>query len=108
MAKPPPPATFAWTAGGLPTRAYAGGHCDNTVASDRGYQSNNPNVGIHVCPQCRRTTVFEGNDQSPGVAYGAPVKHLPTEVDQLYEQARLCCSAGAYTAAVLLLRKLLM
>jgi hypothetical protein len=36
------------------------------------------------------------------------VRHLPADVEALYEEARIAASAGAHTASVLSLRKLLM
>jgi hypothetical protein len=46
--------------------------------------------------------------QFPGVAAGSAVAELPSEIESIYNEARVCCSVGAYTAAVLSLRKLLM
>ncbi|MCQ9186515.1 DUF4145 domain-containing protein [Streptomyces sp. IBSBF 2953] len=47
-------------------------------------------------------------DQVPGVAPGRPVKHVPTDINGLYEEARTCAGAGSFTGSVLLCRKLLM
>ena len=47
-------------------------------------------------------------EQHPGVAFGNPVQNLPNDVSALYEEARACCAGSSYTAAVLVLRKLLM
>jgi hypothetical protein len=44
----------------------------------------------------------------PGIPFGQPVAHLPTDIEALYLEARRCTSASAYTASVLLCRKLLM
>ena len=42
------------------------------------------------------------------MAFGNPVQNLPEDVSALYEEARACCAESSYTAAVLVLRKLLM
>lgn len=44
----------------------------------------------------------------PAPKLGEVVKSLPGDVGQAYEEARSCTSAGAYTAAVMLCRKILM
>jgi hypothetical protein len=93
----------------LPARKFTCGHCDQGVASNRGWGTPHPTVtAIVLCPLCDRPTFFYGASQNPGVAFGRPVAELPDGINHLFEQARVCCSAGAYTGAVLLLRKLLM
>lgn len=49
-----------------------------------------------------------GSDQVPAASYGSAVKHLPTDIEQLYEEARSAVGAGSRTAAVMCCRKLLM
>jgi hypothetical protein len=47
--------------------------------------------------------------QHPTAAFGKPVSHLPSqEVEALYDEARNCMRVGAYTAAVMCCKKLLM
>jgi hypothetical protein len=47
--------------------------------------------------------------QVPGVTFGNPVKDIPEkDVETLYDEARRTAGTGAYTAAVLCGRKLLM
>jgi len=47
--------------------------------------------------------------QTPGVTFGSPVSDIPDVATQkLYDEARKCTGAGAYTAAILACRKLLM
>ena len=85
------------------------GFCDESVASERGYYTNaGEQVYIRICPLCKRPSFWEYGSQFPGVAFGSPVKSLPSDVETLYNEARECCSSNAYTGAVLLLRKLLM
>jgi hypothetical protein len=80
------------------------------VGPNFGFVTNGPlPLGIYICPNCNRPTFLdEGGKQFPGVPFGEPVQHVPANVEALYEEARVCTSAGAYTAAVLALRKLLM
>jgi len=44
----------------------------------------------------------------PGAAAGNQVKHTPKDIDSLYAEARDCHANSAYTACVLLCRKILM
>jgi uncharacterized protein DUF4145 len=110
MAKRPSlPANFGWTnPQGWTAAQYKCGWCDKSVAADKGYQSNFPQLSLRICPLCSRPTFLENQQQTPGIAYGSPVKELPADIEKIYEEARECCSHEAYTGAVLLLRKLLM
>ena len=89
------------------------GHCDANVGSTLGYQFQHEHHGSHwavirICPLCNRPTYFEGERQSPGVSFGGEVKNVSPEVGALYDEARKCTAASAYTAAVLSARKILM
>lgn len=46
--------------------------------------------------------------QFPGFIFGNPVEKLPQNIEALYNEARECVKANAYTASVLTCRKLLM
>lgn len=65
-----------------------------------------------ICPHCDMPTVIVRNGmarvQYPGEAYGRPVDSLPDDVSSVYDEMRKAYQAGAYTACVLLSRKLLM
>jgi hypothetical protein len=63
---------------------------------------------ILLCPQCAKPTFFEGGKQMPGVAYGKPVQHLPTDLDKIYTEARNCMAVNAFIPAVLTARTILM
>ena len=84
------------------------GFCNTIVAADRGWNTGKPIYWIRICPNCRRPTYAEEGEQYPGVAFGNPVQKLPEDISALYEEARACCGGSSYTAAVLVLRKLLM
>jgi hypothetical protein len=65
---------------------------------------------IRLCSYCNGPTLFLQGDQeySPGPLPGNPVEHLPGEIESLFAEARTASAAGAYTAAVLTCRKILM
>ena len=100
---------FEWThhTAVLPQR-FKCGFCNTIVAADRGWNTGKLSVGIRICPNCNRPTYAEEGEQYPGVAFGNPVQELPEDISALYEEARVCCAGSSYTAAVLVLRKLLM
>jgi len=94
---------------GLQSKQYTCGHCNNLVASSGGFASTS--VGgraVYLCPHCDKPTYFDAGVALPGVPFGAAVAHLPPDVEILYMEARRCSSASAFTASVLLCRKLLM
>ncbi|MGM0825810.1 MAG: DUF4145 domain-containing protein [Pseudomonadota bacterium] len=97
----------------LPSFSYICGHCGNQVASNKGMQSidvfrNGYRGVLYICPHCAKpTSIIEGK-QIPDVAPGNPVDNVPDDVSHLYDEARVCVSASAYTASVLACRKLLM
>ena len=104
-------------AGLLPSRKYICGYCNSPLASDRGWAGRNPPNGqivglIYLCHQCTRPTFIEsksGGKQVPAITFGNSVSDIPDEgVRALYDEARKCTGAEAYTAAVLACRKLLM
>lgn len=95
------------------SKEYQCGFCGNAVASNQGYysQSSIQSAGrgfIYICPHCAKPTFTLGSTQTPDVAPGSPVEHLPTEIAALYKEARNCVAASAYTGSVLVCRKLLM
>ena len=94
---------------GLGPRRFTCGHCGNLVASVVGYVHDTGQQFIYVCPNCDNPTFYNAKQEPlPGVAFGNSVLHLPPTIESLYMEARRCTSASAYTASVLLSRKLLM
>ena len=92
----------------LQSNQFRCGYCGYSVANDRGY-FNNAGGRIYICPNCESPSYFDDWDkQTPGVQFGNEVAHLPQGLEQLYREARSCCAAAAYTAAVLSCRKILM
>jgi hypothetical protein len=100
----------------LVSKKYVCGYCGNSVASERGWCARiAPHaleiVGhIYVCHHCTKPTFFYvDKSQTPGVVFGNSVNDVSDQmVAQLYEEARKTTGSGAYTAAVLCCRKLLM
>lgn len=85
------------------------GFCGSFVASDIGYyDAHKTSDKILICPHCDHPSAFIDSKQIPGVAPGNKVQHVPPAVNNLYDEARSCVAANAFTASVLLCRKLLM
>ena len=94
---------------GIGPKQFCCGHCGFNVANDKGYFPNDNGGRIYICPNCDKPTFFDENShQYPGVAPGNEVQHIPKELDELYREARNCCSVSAFTASVLVSRKMLM
>lgn len=94
----------------LGPRNYRCGWCDRDVGSRDGYypQAVPGAASIVICPSCNRPSYFEGQLQTPGPLPGRAVAKLPNGVGSLYTEARRAIATGAFTAAVLAFRKLLM
>lgn len=91
------------------SKQFTCGWCGNLIATAVGfYKQGSATDRVYICSHCDQPTAFADSKQIPGVAYGAYVGHLPTDVASLYQEARNCTSASCYTAAVLICRKLLM
>jgi hypothetical protein len=91
------------------SRSYTCGHCGNLIASAVGFKhQNHAGRRVHLCPHCDQPTYWDVDRQIPGVAPGAEVKAVPTDVSALYKEARNSVAISAYTGAVLLCRKILM
>jgi hypothetical protein len=99
-------------ASSLQSQSFVCGYCGHKVGAHLGFsEQRGHNVGaIYICPHCDKPTYFElaQGRRTPGALIGNSVEQVPKEVGALYEEARKCCSTSAYTAAVLLCRKLLM
>jgi len=91
---------------------YTCGHCGNSIASEKAFftktTGGNPVTCIYICHICNRPSLLESGRQIPGAKFGEDIRALPNDIAGLYEEARNCASANAYTAAVLCCRKLLM
>lgn len=101
--------------GGLESKSYKCGYCGQSLASNEGYFATSINGGsaiayLYVCHFCHQPTFFsQEGKQFPGVTYGNEVTGIDEqEVEKLYDEARRCFGASAYSAVVMLSRKLLM
>ena len=94
---------------GMQSKQFTCGHCGNLVAASVGFPHQSGREHVYLCPHCDKPTYFNANQVPlPTVAFGNDVQHLPPDIETLYKEARRCTSASAYTASVLLSRKLLM
>lgn len=92
----------------ISSASFKCGHCDNIVASGEGFYDSAGRY-IYICPHCTNPTYIIGQRaQIPQPIPGNEVKNVPKLVSSLYNEARRCISAMAYTSSVLTCRKLLM
>ncbi len=97
----------------LQSKKFTCWNCGNLVASEVGYTALHDGAyrreGIYICPHCGAPHIIDLNKHEiPAALPGRPIKRLPVIVNQVYEEARNCIAAGSYTAAVMILRKILM
>ena len=96
--------------------AFICGFCNTKVSSVKGYKlgrgqdASGAQVGaIYICPNCGGPIFFAtDNRKFPSPSFGNSVQHVPTELNELYEEARRCTGENCHTASVLLCRKMLM
>lgn len=93
----------------LRPQAYVCGQCGHRVSSDRGWPTESGlGDAIYICSHCSYPTLFASSgSQIPGELPAQDVEHLPELVQALYGETRKCFREGAYTAATLVLRKLI-
>lgn len=97
---------------------YHCGYCETYTSPSHGWQADtiagaNLRGYVGICSYCNKPSFIEVEKGTiikvtPSVAIGKNVEGLPDEVKKLYEEARICTGAGAYTSAVLTCRKILM
>lgn len=96
---------------------YTCGYCGTDTSPAYGWYSSigGPNIRgyVGICTYCNKPSFVETEsgkviNTTPAAVMGKEVEGLPEEVRQLYEEARACTAAGAYTSAVLTCRKILM
>ena len=97
---------------GVAAQTYICGFCGDKVSSSVGFvvaRSGTGRIGcIRICPGCNAPTFFLGALQFPTSSPGREVAGVPTTLEQMYDEARLSASTGAYTASVMACRKMLM
>ena len=100
----------------LVSKSYKCSYCDNLISSVKGYElfeHSTPHGrrrigGIYICPHCCMPTFFVKDKRIPQQLAGNAVKHLPKEIEDVYNEARECFTVNAFTGSVMLCRKLLM
>jgi len=101
-------------------KSFVCGYCGTKVSSDRGYRgvkqvtrNHRPDsqpIFIYICSGCKQPVYFDEHFvQHPSSIYGENIENIPKEeIKILYNEARHCSSCGAFSAAVMCCRKLLM
>jgi len=95
---------------------YTCGYCGTDTTPSSGWETNvlNKFQGyVLICTYCNKPTFVETHfakiiSTTPSTMMGKEIEGLPDDVHALYDEARKCSSVGAYTAAVLTCRKILM
>lgn len=102
----------AWyNSSSIASHRFVCGNCSSDITSNTGYfcqYGRTTTAYIYICHACNRPTLVYGYDQVPAPMLGAPVEHLPKDINDLYAEIRDATAARAYTSAVLSARKLLM
>lgn len=93
--------------------SYTCGYCGQNIAGDAfklaATNRKFPLGPFALCPSCDRIANFDGAVQLPPLPPpGRTIEGLPPDVARLYQEIRVCIGGGAYTAAVLTGRTLLM
>ena len=92
-------------------------NCGKEIASEIGYEARYQGVGggiytkplIYICHNCFAPNIRNtGNEMMLKPLPGKEIKKLPDNIKCVYNEARACMSVSAYTAAVMLFRKILM
>lgn len=105
-----------WHLQDLPNQSFVCGYCNTKVSSIKGYKlganrdgSGGQMGGMYICSNCGGPTFFSPNSgRYPSPALGNPVKHVPPDLEALYNEARRSTSQNCFTGSVLLCRKMLM
>jgi Domain of unknown function (DUF4145) len=87
------------------------GYCGRDAGPSKMYISEAfPQARILICPTCTMPTTIEpSGEQFPKPKAGSNIEAISDEgVARLYDEARECTSIGAYTACVMLCRKIVM
>lgn len=98
----------------VPAKSYVCGYCNHISGSNKGFIATSGDE-IYICSYCAKPTYFNRNSaiepiaiQVPGPSFGGDVEYIPPEAAAVYREARNCMTVSAYTAVVMLCRKLLM
>ncbi len=94
----------------LSSKQFVCWNCNNQVASDKGYgDPSHSSKRIYLCPHCNAPNIFDHNGKSPlSNLPGKEIKKLPLDVLNIYDEIRKCIQTQSFTAAVMLMRKIIM
>lgn len=101
---------------------YTCGYCGTYSAPSTGWHTEGKGIGndteigyIFICAYCNRPSFAHYSitkkqffSITPSPKIGKEIDGLPADIATLYDDARKCSSAGAYTSAILTCRKILM
>jgi len=116
-----------WRSQEITAKKYTCGYCGSLVTSNKGMSietMSRISANVYICTNCYLPTLIYENkstyiesgttksnniyEQIPGTKIGRQMKYVPEEINEIYEEARNCYSVEAFTAVILLCRKLLM
>lgn len=86
-------------------------NCNNQVASYQGYRTHAENIKkmIYLCPHCQAPNVFDVSGKTVlSFLPGREIKNLPENIKNVYEEVRKCMQGNCFTAAIMLMRKIIM
>ena len=102
----------------LKARAYSCAYCGTVVSSEKGYvfglgvanSVREAKGGVYICPLCNHATIISNYPaiQIPGVSSVPPLRHLPDNIKEIYNEARTCISQECYTSTAMICRKIIM
>ena len=102
----------------LKPQTYKCAYCGKVVGSEKGYvfglgsgcSVREANGGIYICPSCNHPTIISNSAyvQIPGVSPVPPLFHLPEQIKEIYNEARMCIGQECYTSTAMVCRKIIM
>lgn len=98
----------------LPSKTFVCCNCGKEIAVNQGYIGHSPldpsrHCSIYICHYCCTPNLFDAfGYQYVEPKIGKEIANLPENVSNLYNEVRACLQAGAFTAAAMLMRRMLM
>lgn len=98
------------------SKSFDCGYCGHSVASDKAFSGSRSDgrmvrpLHIYICHHCHQPTFIDENgNQTPQKTFGKSVPSIDVpDIQAMYQEARSCYSADAFTASTMACRKLLM
>ena len=87
---------------------YTCGHCERSVGGLVIAHTTKLHLQWLLCPSCGHGSVQHGNTILPSLLSVPQVEGLPSDICQVYDEARKSFAVKAYTGCELLCRKILM